>query len=375
MGKVRPIELSWDVGTAYDMFVSLKVLHEPETFGLRGAWAAGVRSRLPVAEREFLQEFAPTLWPFDWVYGLPAPKNGAAVLEGLAALPPAARIPALQAGELAEVPPLLELLQGVAARGSWDEGDFATLLELLVAHHGKEPGAMAEQRKFITTELNVWANLEQSGELLLSALMAYQTDFYAEEEQRIGRVLETAAQEAQAAAAALPAIDKRTLPALLEVLTQGLVLQKDLDMEQLVLAPSFWTTPLLSFARVSATKELYLFGARPAHMSLVPGDVVPDALHQALKALADPTRLRILRYLLAEPSTPAELARRLRLRAPTVIHHLDTLRLARLVQITLSHDGRRYAIREDAVARTFALLNDFLGETETETEGDPDAAE
>ncbi len=36
--------LSWDVGTAYDMFMSLDVLHRPEAYGLRGAWAAGVRS-------------------------------------------------------------------------------------------------------------------------------------------------------------------------------------------------------------------------------------------------------------------------------------------------------------------------------------------
>ena len=70
-------------------------------------------------------------------------------------------------------------------------------------------------------------------------------------------------------------------------------------------------------------------------MSLVPGELVPDALYQPLKALADPTRLRILRYLSDEPLTPAALARRLRLRSPTVIHHLDALRLARLVILTL----------------------------------------
>ncbi|NJN55024.1 MAG: ArsR family transcriptional regulator, partial [Anaerolineae bacterium] len=48
---------------------------------------------------------------------------------------------------------------------------------------------------------------------------------------------------------------------------------------------------------------------------------------------------RILKYLSEEPLTPAELARRLRLRPPTVIHHLDALRLARLVHVTLSQQG------------------------------------
>ena len=48
-------ELIWEVGTAYDMFTSLDVLHTPDRYGLRGSWAAGVRSRLPVAQREMLQ--------------------------------------------------------------------------------------------------------------------------------------------------------------------------------------------------------------------------------------------------------------------------------------------------------------------------------
>lgn len=105
---------------------------------------------------------------------------------------------------------------------------------------------------------------------------------------------------------------------------------------------------------------LFLFGARPTDESLIPGELVPDALYQALKALADPTRLRILRYLSNEPLTPAELARRLRLRSPTVIHHLDALRLARLVIVTLEHEGKRYTIRPEAMESMCDLLNQFL---------------
>ena len=44
--------LLWDWGTAYDLFVSLDVLHDPTYFGVRGSWAAGVRARLPAAVRE-----------------------------------------------------------------------------------------------------------------------------------------------------------------------------------------------------------------------------------------------------------------------------------------------------------------------------------
>jgi DNA-binding transcriptional ArsR family regulator len=90
--------------------------------------------------------------------------------------------------------------------------------------------------------------------------------------------------------------------------------------------------------------------------------MVPDALLQALKALSDPTRLRILYYLSGESLSPADLARRLRLRLPTVTHHLKTLRLAGLVRLTLGEGKvtKRYAVRPAAVDGTFAALQRFL---------------
>ena len=89
--------LQWDEGTAYDLFVSLYVLHQPSTFGVRPSWAAGVRSRLPVAQRDFLekvQSFLPV--PLSWLYLLPAEANNpAGALHVLAQLPAAERLPSL----------------------------------------------------------------------------------------------------------------------------------------------------------------------------------------------------------------------------------------------------------------------------------------
>jgi hypothetical protein len=45
-----------------------------------------------------------------------------------------------------------------------------------------------------------------------------------------------------------------------------------------------------------------------------------------------------------------------------VIHHLDALRLARLILVNLDADGRRYAIRPEAVESVFDLLSQFLSE-------------
>ena len=106
---------------------------------------------------------------------------------------------------------------------------------------------------------------------------------------------------------------------------------------------------------------LMLFGGRPAEMPLVPGELVPDAMLRALKALSDPTRLRILRYLADQPQTSSQLSRRLRLRTPTMTHHMNALRLAGLVHLLVDEAGeRRYRVRAEAVEDTFAALKHFL---------------
>jgi DNA-binding transcriptional ArsR family regulator len=102
------------------------------------------------------------------------------------------------------------------------------------------------------------------------------------------------------------------------------------------------------------------FGTRPADMSVIPGEIVPDALVRSLKALADPTRLKIMRYLTHENLTPSEIARKLQLRPPTVTHHLKELRLAGLVELSLMHEENRYTARKQALEAVYENLNAFL---------------
>lgn len=343
--------IEWDIGTAYDFFISLWVLHDPEHLGLRGSWAAGVRSRLPAPEREVLQRVTPLIWPLSWVYTLPAPKDAATALEALRILSGAERLLAL----MPEVPEAVERSwRDVSARGSWDEADQNRLVELMQeGDWGKHPPAAV--RKKAAEFLDVWADPAGTADGLMSAYECYQEEFFAEEERRIRPALEAALAHGRKFARSA-----KRWEALLEELSQGVRVTKDWENKTLILAPSYWGTPLALMADFEPARMLFLFGARPADESLIPGELVPDALYQALKALADPTRLRILRYLTDEPLTPAELARRLRLRAPTVIHHLDALRLARLVIVTLDAEGKRYTIRPDAMAAVCDLLHQFL---------------
>jgi hypothetical protein len=57
--------LTWEIGTAYEFFISLYVLHHPDEFGLRASWAAGVRSRLDPEARKTLEE-AQEVMGFPW---------------------------------------------------------------------------------------------------------------------------------------------------------------------------------------------------------------------------------------------------------------------------------------------------------------------
>lgn len=356
----------WDLGTAYDLFVSLAVLHRPSDYGVRGTWAAGVRARLPTADREALEQ-AQWLLPgalLHWVYSLPEPKDGATALWVLGHVQPADRLASLAFSPTVPTQ-VREILEDVAVRGAWAAADKAALQEAYVHMSGTHT---CFARRKLTATLDAWASPGESGERYLQAFQTYYQVFYAEEERRIQPMLESALAQAQELAR------RSSLRDLLERLSQGLRFTELPDAAELVLVPSYWCTPIMIFDRVSVDREVWVFGAKPVDASLVPGEVVPDALLRTLKALSDPTRLRILRYLADEPLTPAELSRRLRLRAPTMTHHLRTLRVAGLVRLTVEQGvGREkepYAARLEAVESACAALKAFLIDRDVEVADD-----
>lgn len=362
-GKSQRPRLHWDYGTAYDFFQSLVVLHQPARFGVRGAWTAGMRARLPSDARKVLERSQLLMHtPVHWIHALPKPKDVETALWSLGQIPPEKRLEALVLRH--EDPPedVAAVLKHVAERGGWGEEE----LDVLRAYsrdksRGHKRAPTDETLKEI---LDTWAQAGTFGEGYLEALRNYQEVFFAEEEKRIEPALQAALERAQALARKLPLQD------LLEELSQGVRIDEPLLGAELVFVPSYWITPLMMLVSVGPTRRICLFGARPAAASLIPGETVPDTLLRALKALSDSTRLKILRYLAKEPLTPTELARKLRLRTPTVMHHLHALRLAGLVQITIAageeKERKRYALRPHAPAEVGNMLNAYLGEGEVD---------
>lgn len=363
MDNLKDPHIEWDLGTAYDFFISLKALTSPNDFGLRPAWAAGVRARLPNSERETLEKEIIFLeFPFHWIHELPEPKDGAAVLNALESIAPEERLAVLSfmPGVKLEYQ---EILHRVREQEAWSDED-AKAFQALMGH--EKGDAEKAKSKLVENTMDAWSRAAEFGEALLQAYKTYYEVFFAEEENRIRPALEKALDEAKTMAGRL------SLQDLMEELSKGVRMEEEFNSKVVVLSPSFWGAPLLIFGFSTDDIAFIAFGGRPPEASLVPGEVVPEDLMRALKALSDPTRLRILRYLSEQALSPSQLARRLRLRASTVVHHLKVLRLAALVQLNLGPGkDKKYAAREDQISAASHELHAFLGQDlsiETELE-------
>lgn len=357
--KTAAAAIQWEFGTAYEMFISLHVLHEPDYYGIRASWAAGVRSRIPPVERKLLEEVYPLISvPLAWTYNLPAPKDSISALWALKQIPPAERMIKLQRldqphehgkGEDTEkYDQVRKILLRVTDTHSWKPADAEFFMKLW----GKKHPSIKKER--LERALDWWSRPEELGEGFLSGLQSYYQAFFEQEEKRVEPVLRAGLERAQELA------NRLTLEELFLELSQGVQLEEEFRASKFIIAPSFWTTPLIFFDRLDRDTMFFFFGARPAEMSAIPGESLPDGLVRSLKALADPTRLKILFYLSKESLSPSELARRLHLRAPTVTHHLKELRLASLVELTFKQDEKRYAIRRQGLESTFGNLTSFL---------------
>jgi len=342
--------LSWTQSTAYDFFVSLFVLHHPADFGLRLSWAAGVRSRLPAEQRDFLelaQGFLPA--PLPWLSSLGADSlDTSAMLDALAKIPAGERLEKLLRPE--DLPPVIsETLARIRQQGHAEATDLE-VLRVNYLRRGKSIRPAA-----INSLADAWSDPQTFGERYLEAAVTYQQVFFQEEEERIRPALESGLEEARRLA------QDKSFPDLIETLTRGVSFDFG-GVKELILAPSYWCAPLVIYSRVTKEKTMLLFGCRPADTPLVPGDMVPTGVVTGLKALADPTRLRILHYLSHEPLTPTNWPGRLRLRPPTVIHHLNLLRLSGLVQVSVLTEGeRRYALRSAELNTLLSDTQNFIG--------------
>jgi ArsR family transcriptional regulator, repressor of sdpIR and other operons len=85
-----------------------------------------------------------------------------------------------------------------------------------------------------------------------------------------------------------------------------------------------------------------------------------DAMNDAFKALADPTRREILRLLRKGPMTAGELAERFEISKPSMSHHFSVLQAADLV--AANRDGRQivYTLNTTVVQDLLGAMFDLF---------------
>jgi DNA-binding transcriptional ArsR family regulator len=344
-------KIKWDQGSAYDLFISLRIIHRPEEYGLRPSWAAGVRSRLPIHLRDLLERSQTFMGvPLHFIYHLPKPKNAATVIAELEKLAPEERLPALVFNSRSDerTVQFRDFLISLEGKQRLTAG-----VEDRIQAYYQDSSQLT--RGFMRALFESWTNQKEFGEIYLEALKAYVDNFFEEEEPRILPAQNFAVEKYQSRA------QTTDLLSLLEDVSKGVRMAWLEDLATVVLAPSFWATPFVFFTRLDNHSGIIVFGARPTSSTLVPGELVPEELLNGLKALANPTRLRILHVLQESPRSTSELAKALRLRLPTMTHHLHNLRLAGLINVTISPNAeRQYAIRKDGIDTTTQKLRTFL---------------
>jgi DNA-binding transcriptional ArsR family regulator len=295
-------------------------------------------------------------------------KDSATVLLSLKQIPAAERIIELNFCPV-DCDELLNALHQVYHRRAYTPDDLEEVVRLWRKYYKEqkeidEEVIVAVSRRRAELALNMFANPEDFGDRYLQALGTYYEVFFSEEERRIASKLEAALERAQKLSAKYDRVK------LLNKLLDGDWDQTLLELDELIMVPSYWYSPWSLTSCLQSDRVLMLYGSRPKEESLVPGEIVPDDLMEKLKAMTDPTRLRILRYLMQEQLTPAELARRLRLRAPTVTHHLHALKSAGMVHFVMrgKHEHLYFA-KMDSIKGTYNLLKEFLEQDVSIAEG------
>ena len=229
------------------------------------------------------------------------------------------------------------------------EGDSGALQTLLA-----EPIYAEEKRWADSIRLLFEVSPATTQDLLATTLRAVQNEAFAEREAEFRPILERDLAAKQAMAKRLSA------ERFVELATNGVSIESQGYQRPILLIPSIVGRPWIIF---TDTDE-HLVVAYPVadeYMGADP-DAPPQWLVRTYKALGDERRLRILRRLARGPAALHELAAELDVSKSTLHHHMMLLRTAGLVKVQIG-DDKEYALREDIVPETTAVLQSYIEES------------
>lgn len=353
--------LQWDWGTAYEMLLSLDTLFRPKLHAVPAPWAAGVRKRLSPQSQADLKSFiAPPFGAFAYVplhlvHKMKGQKDASHLLEYLEAIPDQDFFREIHQPLVGESV-LLTIIHKALNGEHLTDGEVQEYRTIMGRLRVLPPPSVADTRRLFAE----MADPATTKKRWLAAMREYHTVFFVQEETRLEPVLKRMVEEGKKLSRNTRVTD------LIERLSNGYTISEESKLERLTLVPSVWLHPFVIPLYISQEELLLLWGAHPAGYKLAPGESVPDQALLVLRALGDPTRLRLLRLLSAEPRSPQSLAHELKLSLPTVSHHMRELRIAGLVRMEarVSEKSRenRYTVRWQSAEHAFDNLARFVGE-------------
>jgi DNA-binding transcriptional ArsR family regulator len=318
---------------------------EPGSYAVGAGWFERTRDALDAATRAAIERYAGGHeLLFGYLLALAAetsaPRDAATLLDTLAATS-ARDLRRLQLGHR------LETFRGGVARETIEaaaDGDERAARDLLA-------GCADWQRTAYEHVLSRDAD-EAKRDLELACCGWYDAVLHPGERET-ARVLKRSARAARALAERLPAEE------LVDTLTRGIRYSPEPGVRRMLLVPHVASRPWSIFTEAGDTK-IICYGVAETQIT---GDAPPDPLVAAYKALADETRLRILRRLAEGPASLHELTQMLGLAKSTVHGHLLVLRTGGLVIADVSRKTG-YRLRRETLAESAALLETYLGTEE-----------
>lgn len=145
--------------------------------------------------------------------------------------------------------------------------------------------------------------------------------------------------------------------ALVEYASGGIVLEPGLPIDQVVLVPSVHFRPINTYCFYSGA----LLIQYPIDIPELDEDEPPTCLLRLTRALANPERLRLLRYVANEPKSLQEMINNLKESEDKLMHHLMRLRVAGLLRVHLFDvNAEKFSIRPDGAAELQMFLESYI---------------
>ena len=191
---------------------------------------------------------------------------------------------------------------------------------------------------------------KETKELVLGALRLFAEEVLAPREQDVVPPLLSAADSARALAATLGAGD------VISRLTQGYVYEPEPGLPRVVLVPQVALRPSLLLCQHRDARVI-CYPLPREHVD--PEIALSEQAVTVGRALADETRVRILRHLAVESASLDVLAERVGLARSTAHHHLGQLRAAGLVTLRGNAQGYSFALRSEGLAEAQRTIGEL----------------